>query len=63
MSFDEKQIVQEKGSSVSSDVVDIDNDPNHLHDPRAEDTLQRGLKARQISMIAVSPKYCIFSLS
>lgn len=60
MSFDEKlkPVVQEKGSSsISSDAVDIDNDPNHLHDPRAEDTLHRGLKARQISMIAVSSQY------
>lgn len=51
---DEKPVIIEKGSpSLSSDVVDVDNDPNHLHDPRAEDTLQRGLKARQISMIAL----------
>lgn len=51
MSLDEKNI--EKVETQSSDEEEGELDLT-LHDPKAEDTLHRGLKARQISMIAVS---------
>ncbi|TFK29894.1 dicarboxylic amino acid permease [Coprinopsis marcescibilis] len=56
MSDDEKKIVNEKvledQSRTSSEKIDDELDPN-LHDPVAEESLHRGLKARQISMIAL----------
>lgn len=59
-------VVTEKGSVTSSELVQ-DNDgiyaKEELEDPDKEDTLQRGLSARQIQMIAVSrPPFVCFVL-
>ena len=53
MSLNEKNIEKVESASSREDEDELDLT---LHDPKAEDTLHRGLKARQISMIAVSPK-------
>ncbi|KAH6918148.1 dicarboxylic amino acid permease [Coprinopsis sp. MPI-PUGE-AT-0042] len=50
MSLDEKNIEKVETQSSHEEEGELDLT---LHDPKAEDTLHRGLKARQISMIAL----------
>ena len=50
MSVNEKNIEKVESASSREDEDELDLT---LHDPKAEDTLHRGLKARQISMIAL----------
>jgi len=52
MGYDEKKVDQEKSAST---VESFEGD-NVLEEPDPEQSLHRGLKARQISMIAV----CVF---
>ena len=57
MSLDEKKYDNEKvvGTEASFDTSPEDLGNEDLREPtKAEETLHRGLKARQISMIAVS---------
>jgi amino acid transporter len=48
MEYEEKKVQEKSTSDITHEYYD-----ETLHEPRKEESLHRGLKARQISMIAV----------
>lgn len=56
MDYEEKKVQDKSASNSTHEYHDYDET---LHEPRKEESLHRGLKARQISMIAV----CFFYMS